>query len=103
MDGAFDPKDPVEVDVFAFDFTARLDDSETVDSVVAVDVVVVDGTDASPNAMKSGAAAIDGAGKVVRQKLQGGVDGVTYELRVTVTTSQSKTLKGCGTVIVAAC
>jgi hypothetical protein len=108
-DGTFSPKDPDEAEPFGFDFTARLDAHETIASVTSVDVVRLSGTaDPTPNAMKSGAASIGAnaagaAGKVVRQKLTGGVNGAVYEIRVVVATSSGSTLKACGTLSVALC
>lgn len=77
----FDDKDPSEIIVVTFDFTAL----STVVSAPVVSVILVDGVvDASPSAILSGVAQVTGA--VVKQKIQGGVHGANYKLRCQVDT-----------------
>lgn len=78
-----------ETVVETFDFTSRLTSAETI-STAAVTSVVYSGTDASPSAIVSGAASI--SGKKVTQKVTGGLIGVTYLLKCTITTSLGQTL-----------
>lgn len=85
----FEGKLQNETVVETFDFTSRLTAAETI-STAAVTSVVYSGTDASPSTLISGTATI--SGKKVTQKVAGGVLGVTYLLKCTITTSLAQTL-----------
>ena len=85
------PKLAVEVRNETFNFTSSLAASgtETI-STASTTAIVFSGTDASPGAIISGTATISGA--QVTQKIQGGIVGVIYELRCSITTSTGQTL-----------
>lgn len=95
------PKDPGEVDDRGLDFAALLESGETLTGTPTVTVTVLDGTDATPANIKSGAASISGS--IVWQRLTGGVVGVSYKLKISVATSTSRTLVGCAVQRVANC
>lgn len=99
-DGTFDPKDPSESRAFVLDFADDLAAGETV-TAATFTVTVLEGTDANPSAMLSGAAVASGT--TAAQRLVGGLAGVVYKVRAVVTTSASNTLVGCGTLLVQAC
>ena len=84
MSGVFSFKYTTENELFTFDYSPILAASETISSA-ACNVIVMDGTDANPNAIKQGSPSIQGA-KVV-QRVSGGTSSVTYRLEMTVTTS----------------
>jgi hypothetical protein len=85
-------KDELDVVPVVFDFTLQLGAATINSASVAVSVVAAasTGSDANPNNLKSGLAAISGA--KVSQMLTGGVVGVTYHLRCTIITSDSRTI-----------
>ena len=65
----FSPKDPLETDIFTFDFTQVLGVSETIASTTVV-IDVRSGYDPSPNSMLVGFPVINGS--QVGQMLTGG-------------------------------
>lgn len=71
------PKDPTEIINIGFDFAALT----ATPSAPTVSVELVKGTDATPSAMLSGSPSI--VGSSVYQKIIGGVDGCTYNIRCT--------------------
>lgn len=71
------PKDPTEIIYVGFDFLELTDTP----SAPAVAIELVKGTDATPSAMLSGSPSI--VGTKVYQKIIGGVDGCTYNIRCT--------------------
>ena len=81
-------KRPTELGPVTFDFSQSLAAGETISTQV-VAATVYSGTDANPSAIISGAATV--SGKVVSQKLTGGVSGVLYQLVCTITTSAGNT------------
>lgn len=83
-------KDPEEAFACAFDFARELAEGETLSGTPSITVAVVDGTDATPAAIKSGAPVIEG-GRVL-QRLVGGLAGVTYSLTCIASTSKGNTL-----------
>lgn len=83
-------KDPEEAFACAFDFALELIEGETLTGTPSITVAVVDGADASPASLKSGAPVIEG-GRVL-QRLVGGVAGVTYSLTCIASTSEGNTL-----------
>jgi hypothetical protein len=99
-DGAFDPKHPSASDVFAVDFAADLAAGETLTGATFAIAAVV-GIDAAASSMLSGAASV--VGTQARQRIVGGVAGVTYDVRAVVTTSAGSTKVGCATLRVEAC
>lgn len=78
------PKDPEEVKTLSFDFSPEV---ATSDAIVAatVTVSVENGTDADPATMVASAATF--TGKVVYQRVVGGLNGVIYKLRCRATDS----------------
>jgi hypothetical protein len=79
MTQTFSPKDPSEIIVVSCDFAAVC----AAPSNAVVTAQHDDGpADASPQALISGAAQINGT--VVLQRLQGGVEGTAYKLRFQV-------------------
>jgi hypothetical protein len=96
-----DSKDPEEVVPFTADFTRRLaqiDSTETIASITAVTVTTSYGGDSSPEAMKSGAAEIATGSKKVIQMITGGTDGNEYKIKVEVKTNTNKELVIAGIV-----
>ena len=84
MSQSFSYKLTTENEQFTFDFSNLLGVGETIGSASMV-VEVKEGTDANPSAILSGTPAISGTR--VAQRIFGGVDGVTYRLELSVTTS----------------
>lgn len=76
-----------------FDFISNLAVSETISTQV-VTATVYSGTDANPSAMISGSASASGT--IVSQSVTGGVEGVVYYLKCTITTSTGQTLVQTG-------
>lgn len=74
-----DSKTTAEVIPVVFPFGNIVD---SIDSVISVDVTTISGEDASPNALKNGAAIISGV--LVIQTIQGGVDGAVYLINCTI-------------------
>jgi hypothetical protein len=81
---AFPAKDPGETITYTFDFSDVLADGETIASAT-ISIRTVTGTDATPAALLSGAHQL--VTPQVMQMITGGVSGVTYSLKATVTTS----------------
>ena len=76
---------------FTFDFTNMLASGESLSSITSVvNTKISGGSDATPSAMLSGSASI--SGKTVLQLVTGGLNGRTYKMVVTVSTSASNTL-----------
>lgn len=73
-----------------FDFISCLQQGETI-STFSVGATVYSGVDSDPSAILSGAPALVNTTQI-RQLTTGGVNGVTYELDCTVTTSLGQTL-----------
>ena len=73
-----------------FDFISCLQQGETI-LTFSVGATVYSGTDTNPSAILSGTPTVVN-GTQVRQLTTGGVNGVTYELDCTVTTSLGQTL-----------
>lgn len=102
MTDLFTAKDQTEIVPVNFDFTLPLGAATISTAVVDVSVLTADSTaaDATPNNLKSGSAII--SGKIVSQKLTGGVVGVTYHLRCTITTSDAQTITKAADIAVIA-
>lgn len=77
-------KDPQEIVTLGWDFSALLEDAETLMTATA-SVTVVEGTDATPSAILFGAPEIGGV--TVRHAIQAGVAGVLYRIAAVVDTS----------------
>lgn len=88
MTTTFSPKDPSEAIFYGVDFAALLDTVETISSAT-ISIRVTKGTDATPTAMLSGGAVIDGT--AVRQKIIGGVVGAVYQLGFSILTNTGQT------------
>lgn len=82
-------KDPAEVAVLTFDFSQALDAGETLTAIDSVTVEVSRGVDASSASILSGVAAIAISGLAVTQPVQGGIDGVNYNIKVVADTSNA--------------
>lgn len=80
----FDPKDPAEIIPLTFEFGPLLDE-QTISGAPVVEVTVYEGYDATPADVLSGSVVV--VGTRVRQNATGGVLGVEYLIRVTVTTN----------------
>lgn len=89
MTQKFDAKYVEETIILTVDFAKELATGETI-IAAEWDVSVVSGTDATPNAMKSGAVSI--AGTKVSQTIFGGISGVTYRQKAKATTSAGQIL-----------
>jgi hypothetical protein len=87
-----------ETVTLGFDFVNLLATGETLSTAVQWVAAVKEGTDATPSAIVSGAAAIVGTKAV--QNITAGVDGVVYWLEGQVTTSAGQTLEGIGTLTI---
>lgn len=87
------PKFTGEIRNQTFDFISSLATAETISTQV-VTCTVYSGVDPSPSSVIMGAATASGT--IVTQKIGGGVAGVVYELRCTVTTSVGQTLQLTG-------
>ena len=85
----FQPKRPVEVEVFTVDFVNMLASGEIILSAAWTNTVSI-GTDPAPGAMIQGAPTMSGS--QVRQMIGGGVAGVFYAPICTITTSGGQTL-----------
>lgn len=85
----FSAKGIDEAEWFGFDFSPRLASGETIQSATFA-IAAVDGSDPAAPSMLQGVAMIDGA--TVRQKVTGGVAGLTYRLSAHITTSNGQTL-----------
>ncbi|MBI4997855.1 MAG: hypothetical protein HZC22_13375 [Rhodocyclales bacterium] len=89
----FENKFVGELLVLAFNYGDELDTGETLQTVTAVEVLVKQGVDATPNNLLNGNASIDGVR--VLQPIKAGVAGVQYELRAWVQTSNVHKLIIC--------
>lgn len=83
-------KGPAEEFPVAFSYARELAEGETITSVLAVTVIVLNGVDANPDAIKGSAPEI--AGSEVRMFVRGGLPGVTYALVCDVATSAGQKL-----------
>lgn len=84
----FSPADPVENEVYGFDFRKDLASGETLSSATFV-LSVIDGTDASPGSRLTGIPTISGT--QAWQKLTGLLAGTSYRLEAVVITNQGNT------------
>jgi hypothetical protein len=78
-------KAPSEKIPATFVFTKALDQGETIVSAT-LSVSLRQGVDPSPSSILDGAHQILAGGRVL-QRIRGGIDGVSYEVRCSVTTS----------------
>lgn len=78
------------ITISSFDFISRLLQGETISTAVVTNSVYT-GVDPTPSAMINGAASFSGS--VVSQSITGGVVGVIYALKCTITTSGGQTLQ----------
>lgn len=88
MTTTFTAKDPGEAIYYGIDFAALLGVGETISSATA-SMRVTRGTDATPAAMLSGAAIIDGAN--VKQLIVGGTAGNVYQFGISIITNAGQT------------
>lgn len=92
MSLAFDPKDPEDVDIFSGSFIDEFGATETIVPGTAV-VTIEDATGVLQPSMLAGPPDISGD-PIVRQKVQGGINGQTYKMRYSVDTSEGRHLVG---------
>ncbi len=83
-------KDPLERVPLTFDFTAAMDAADSLSGCGVVVEAVVAGADGSPNTLLDGAPTT--SGKRAVQWIRLGVDGASYRVRATATTTQGRTL-----------
>lgn len=83
-------KGPAEEFPVAFSYARELAEGETITSVLAVTVTVLNGVDADPNAIKGSTPEI--AGSEVRMFVRGGQPGATYALVCLAATSAGRKL-----------
>ncbi len=83
----FDPANTTESEVYSLDFTNELGSGETLMSVTATALTVLQGTDADPSSHLSGSSSISGS--IVSQRVANLTVGVTYTLAFTALTSAS--------------
>lgn len=95
----FDTKDPSESVVLSFDFTLGLVGVEALTGLPTVAVRVLTGTDSNPTAIFNGNAAIDSTAKLVLVPVQAGVDGVDYDIVVTISTTNTKKVLALGGIL----
>ena len=86
MSGVFSYKLTTENELFTFDYSPIIRTGETISSASCT-VQVKDGSDSNPSAILVGSPAISGSQVV--QRITGGLDGTTYRLEMTVTTSST--------------
>jgi len=91
------PKDPEEIKVMKFAFARELDGA-AIASVASVTPSTYKGTDASPGAVALGAPVVSGTD--VLQRMQAGVDGVTYKWRAKIIDSNGNVHVMADTVLV---
>lgn len=84
MSASFSYKLTTENEQFTFDFSPVLGPTETINSASCT-ILVKEGTDPNPNAIKVGSPAISGS--QVTQRIHNGLDGVIYRLETSATTS----------------
>lgn len=80
----YDPKDPLEVNIFSMDFTSLV--SGLAISACVVDVLRSDGAVEDTSAMVSGVCDLSDK-PIIKQKIAGGTHGVEYLIRFKATTS----------------
>mgnify|MGYP003353674087 FL=1 len=86
MSNSFSYKITNDSEQFTFDYTPVMGSSETISSATCT-IVVKEGSDSNPTAMLIGTPLISGF--KVAQRISGGLDGVTYSIQMTATTSLS--------------
>lgn len=90
---AWPPKTPAEVLTATFDFADEMDSGETIEAT-EVECQTVSGIDPAPGLVLYGPHTVD-AQKIL-QPFSGGISGVTYTLRCTVTLSSGRVLVCAG-------
>ncbi len=94
----FPPKGLGETLNLLFDFTSQLSSGETISAAEGT-AAVYSGTDSSPSSLINGSATI--SGQQVTQSVTGGVEGVIYDVGMSITTSLGQILQMAGYVAVA--
>lgn len=84
----FSPADPLESEIFAFDFRKDLSSDEVVVSAL-FSLTIIDGTDSSAATRLVGPATVSGT--LARQRVAGLLAGNTYRLEALVVTNQGNT------------
>jgi len=93
MAESFSYKITTESEVFTFDFSQVLLQSETILTATCV-AIVMNGVDNNPSAIVIGTPVI--FNKTASQRIANGVSEVTYRLEMTITTSLGNTYVGVG-------
>jgi len=86
MSNSFSYKITTDSEQFTFDYTPVMGSTETISSATCT-VQVKEGTDSNPSSILVGSPSISGF--KVAQRISGGIDGVTYSIQMTATTSLS--------------
>ncbi|MDE2101733.1 MAG: hypothetical protein KGL39_31090 [Patescibacteria group bacterium] len=87
----FDPKDPGESLVLTYDFTLGIPSGKTLSGTPTVAITVRAGTDANASAVLAGGNSLNSASTQVYVPVAGGVNGVDYEIKVTIATTDTHT------------
>lgn len=88
MSAAFSYKITTENEQFTFDFSTVMSTGETISSASCT-VQVKDGSDASPSAILLGSPVV--SGQLVAQRIYNGLDGVIYNIQMSVISSLANT------------
>jgi hypothetical protein len=93
-------KDPNETIVITFDFTPLMNYGESIKSIVSITTETYGGDDPNPeNIILDQIGIIPSTNSmVVQQPIVNGLDGVTYKITVTVTTTRFQTLVSTATL-----
>lgn len=89
-------KDPKERIFLTFDYSLAMDAGEYITEIDEVAVSVTAGDDPNPQDILTGTAAVAVDGASFQQPVEGGVDGVNYNIKATVNTSLNKRLTVTG-------
>ena len=97
---AFPDKSPAETPPLEFDCSDELGDGVTIEqaTVKAYQLSTRGDDDPTPDAIRMDDATLDDTKTVVIQKVNGGVDEVTYKFIVTYATSDGRTLEGAASL-----
>ena len=89
----FEVKDPWELQILTFDFSAGLATGEALVGTPTVSVTTVYGTDSNPSAILAGGNTLDATSTKYLVPVKAGIDGCDYDIVVdALTTTASKTL-----------
>jgi len=86
----FDQKDPNELVILTFDFSAGLASGETLSGVPVVSCGTVYGTDPSPASVLAGGNILNATSTALFVPVMGGLDGCDYDIVVKYPTTNAK-------------